>query len=122
MPFMQYKLSPACNSSLSNFTSYLGTISLPFHLYQPPTPQNQPNPCKSHKMDFVNQLTGGNNKDKKQENKEEGSGGFFDKIGNKVNEAAGGGRKSEKDEDMLDKGAHTLSYFPALFRVKGDEG
>lgn len=32
------------------------------------------------------------------------SGGFFGGLGDKFNSAAGGGRESEKNEDMLDKG------------------
>lgn len=36
---------------------------------------------------------------------QQGSGGFLGGIGDKLNSAAGGGRKSEKNEDMLDKGS-----------------
>jgi hypothetical protein len=36
--------------------------------------------------------------------------GFMDQMYNKVNTAAGGGKASEKDEDMLDKGASTLRH------------
>jgi hypothetical protein len=61
-------------------------------------------------MDFVNKFTGGNNEQKQEggqssaptEQKEEG--GFLGGIGDKLNSAAGGGRESEKNEDMLDKG------------------
>ncbi|KAJ2892125.1 hypothetical protein MKZ38_010221 [Zalerion maritima] len=57
-------------------------------------------------MDFVNKFTGGSEgkKPEQSSDKKEEGGSFFDQIGNKVNEAAGGGKKSEKDEDMLDKG------------------
>ena len=41
-----------------------------------------------------------------------GGGGFLSGIGNKLNTAAGGGRESEKDEDLLDKGLFLLSHFP----------
>jgi len=58
-------------------------------------------------MDFVNKLTGGQEKNEQQsgpaEEKKEG-GGFLSGIGNKVNEAAGGGKEGEKNEDYLDKG------------------
>jgi hypothetical protein len=43
------------------------------------------------------------------EEKSEGSGGFLGGLGDKLNSAAGGGKESEKNEDMLDKG----SCFPA---------
>ena len=60
-------------------------------------------------MDFVkNAMSGGDTKDNKdqQVQKEQGSegGGFLGGIGNKLNSAAGGGKESEKNEDMLDKG------------------
>ncbi|KAK1771455.1 hypothetical protein QBC33DRAFT_523778 [Phialemonium atrogriseum] len=55
-------------------------------------------------MDFVNKFTGGGNKAEGQNTQGQGSnssgGGFMDKI----NSVAGGGRESEKNEDMLDKG------------------
>jgi hypothetical protein len=56
-------------------------------------------------MDFVNKLTGGQN-NSSQASQPQGSGhkssggGFMDKINN----MAGGGRESEKNEDVLDKG------------------
>lgn len=48
---------------------------------------------------------GGNNADQQQgsEQKQQG-GGFLGGLGDKINSAAGGGRESEKNEDMLDKG------------------
>lgn len=59
-------------------------------------------------MDFVNKFTGGEQKNEQQnvgssEQKQE-DGGFLGGIGNKMNEAAGGGAAGEKNEDMLDKG------------------
>ncbi|KAF2015690.1 hypothetical protein BU24DRAFT_421996 [Aaosphaeria arxii CBS 175.79] len=60
-------------------------------------------------MDFVNKFTGGNNENQNQasssnpEQKQEG-GGFLGGLGDKLNSAAGGGRESEKNEDLLDKG------------------
>ncbi|USP79879.1 hypothetical protein yc1106_07153 [Curvularia clavata] len=64
-------------------------------------------------MDFVNKLAGGAQNQGKSANeqvmqdKNSGSsseGGFLGGIGNKLNEAAGGGKASEKNEDYLDKG------------------
>ncbi|KLJ12804.1 hypothetical protein EMPG_12168 [Blastomyces silverae] len=59
-------------------------------------------------MDFINKLASSQDKQKEQssstDHKKEGSGGFLSGIGNKLNHAAGGGRESEKNEDMLDKG------------------
>ena len=60
-------------------------------------------------MDFVNKFTGGDQKNEQQqstgssEQKQE-SGGFLGGIGNKLNEAGGGGAAGEKNEDYLDKG------------------
>jgi len=65
-------------------------------------------------MDFVNKLAGGNNNQNQntatnqqqqstgEEQKQEG--GFLAGLGNKLNEAGGGGKESEKNEDYLDKG------------------
>ncbi|CAI6341859.1 unnamed protein product [Periconia digitata] len=59
-------------------------------------------------MDYVNKLTGsgeqqtGQQQASSSENKQEG--GFLSGIGNKLNNAAGGGAEGEKNEDMLDKG------------------
>jgi hypothetical protein len=66
-------------------------------------------------MDFINKLGGGNQnqgnsvneqvvKDQNSGQSSSGSGGFLGGIGNKLNEAAGGGKASEKNEDYLDKG------------------
>ncbi|KAH8669683.1 hypothetical protein BGZ60DRAFT_408049 [Tricladium varicosporioides] len=46
----------------------------------------------------------GHNNQQQQGGSSSGGGGFFGGIGNKLNEAAGGGKESEKNEDMLDKG------------------
>lgn len=54
-------------------------------------------------MDFVNKLSGpGDKKDDNQDKGQESSsgGGFMGKI----NDMAGGGKESEKNEDALDKG------------------
>ncbi|PVI01336.1 hypothetical protein DM02DRAFT_613743 [Periconia macrospinosa] len=60
-------------------------------------------------MDYLNKVTGGGEQKNEQqhatssgENKQEG--GLFSGIGNKLNNAAGGGAQGEKNEDMLDKG------------------
>jgi hypothetical protein len=66
-------------------------------------------------MDFVKNFTGGDNSQeqnkgqnpKRQQEKvsnKQGRGGFLGGFGDKLNSAAGGGRGSEKDEDILDKG------------------
>lgn len=53
-------------------------------------------------MDYVKNLTGGGNTQKKPEaTTQESSGGFMDSI----NGALGGGKQSEQKEDYLDKGA-----------------
>ncbi|KAL1644158.1 hypothetical protein SLS58_004438 [Diplodia intermedia] len=54
-------------------------------------------------MDFVKNLTGGGSEEKKkttEQSSSSGGGGFMDKM----NSMAGGGKESEKNEDMLDKG------------------
>ncbi|KAK6951537.1 hypothetical protein Daesc_006058 [Daldinia eschscholtzii] len=54
-------------------------------------------------MDFINKITGNkDNEEKKspEDKQQESSGGFMDKI----NSMAGGGKESEKNEDVLDKG------------------
>ena len=62
-------------------------------------------------MDFVkNAMGGGDNK--KGENTEGGGGGFMGGIGDKLNSAAGGGKESEKNEDLLDKGVCFLLLLP----------
>ncbi|KMU84449.1 hypothetical protein CIHG_02234 [Coccidioides immitis H538.4] len=58
-------------------------------------------------MDFVNKLAG-QGKSENQRGSSGGEGGMFSGIGDKLNAAAGGGRESEKSEDMLDKGVDFL--------------
>ncbi|KAF1971475.1 hypothetical protein BU23DRAFT_556006 [Bimuria novae-zelandiae CBS 107.79] len=74
-------------------------------------------------MDFVNKFTGGEQKNEQQQQQSAGSseqkqegGGFFSGIGNKVNEAAGGGAAGEKNEDYLDKG---VDYVQEKFLGQG---
>jgi len=61
-------------------------------------------------MDQFRNFTGGSTNEPQAqdlEQKQTGSsngGGFFGGLGDKLNSAAGGGRESEKNEDMLDKG------------------
>jgi hypothetical protein len=71
-------------------------------------------------MDFIKNAVGGDkNEDNQQSNqsnqeklednsnteqKSEGSGGFLGGLGDKLNNAAGGGAQGEKNEDYLDKG------------------
>ncbi|KAF2142117.1 uncharacterized protein K452DRAFT_249932 [Aplosporella prunicola CBS 121167] len=63
-------------------------------------------------MDFVNKFTGGGSSNEAQNTTsqstsaqgEQKSGGFLGGLSNKMNSAAGGGRESEKNEDLLDKG------------------
>lgn len=67
-------------------------------------------------MDYLKSMAGGSgNKQSDQpaptsststtgQTQDSGSGGFLGGIGNKLNSAAGGGRESEKNEDMVDKG------------------
>ncbi|KAG9237512.1 hypothetical protein BJ875DRAFT_481259 [Amylocarpus encephaloides] len=71
-------------------------------------------------MDFIKKAVGGSEEGQGQQDQQgsqQGStqqqstggeqkegGGFFSGIGNKINEAAGGGKESEKNEDYLDKG------------------
>lgn len=69
-------------------------------------------------MDFVNKLTGGSSQQQGQEqgqqqqtsSGQQGGGGIFSGIGDKLNSAAGGGRESEKNEDLLDKGTHSMNF------------
>jgi hypothetical protein len=67
-------------------------------------------------MDFVKNLTGDQNNqgqpqahDRNQQSNQQqnagSNGGIFSGIGDKLNSAAGGGRESEKNEDVLDKGS-----------------
>jgi hypothetical protein len=60
-------------------------------------------------QDTFNSFTGGNEQSqggsKENQQQKEGGGNFLSGLGDKINSAAGGGRESEKNEDMLDKGA-----------------
>jgi hypothetical protein len=68
-------------------------------------------------MDFVNKMAGGSEQ-KPTEQQQQGStsgeqkegGGFLGGLGNKFNEAAGGGQASEKNEDYVDKGTCQASH------------
>ncbi|KAI9818111.1 MAG: hypothetical protein M1827_000736 [Pycnora praestabilis] len=42
---------------------------------------------------------------------QKGSGGFLGGIGDKLNTAAGGGKESEKNEDLLDKGVDAVQQY-----------
>lgn len=85
-------------------------------------------------MDFVNKFTEGENQQKESQQAEqgdhndsqqnqaggsrqqEGEGGFLSGLGNKLNSAAGGGKESEKNEDMLDKGSSfSLSFSRPIY-------
>jgi hypothetical protein len=80
-------------------------------------------------MDFVNKFTGGSGEQKTTEGQQgsssgeqqQGGGGFLGGLGNKVNEAAGGGQASEKNEDYLDKGTYQaplqLPSYPSFHPV-----
>ena len=60
-------------------------------------------------MDFLKNAVSGDNKGENNQQSENssgggGGGGFLGGIGDKFNSAAGGGKESEKNEDLLDKG------------------
>jgi len=65
-------------------------------------------------MDFVKNLTGGGNSNNNENqpqatgSEQKSEGGFLGGIGDKLNNAAGGGAEGEKKEDGLDKG----EFFP----------
>ncbi|EEQ92581.1 hypothetical protein RJZ56_004653 [Blastomyces dermatitidis] len=58
-------------------------------------------------MDFINKIARSQDQQKEKssatDHKKQGAGGFLSGFGDKLNSAAGGGRESEKNEDMLDK-------------------
>jgi len=69
-------------------------------------------------MDYLNKFTGsgeqkGQASQTQPEKKQEG--GFLGGIGDKFNSAAGGGKESEKNEDMLDKGP--FAYYNYLIAL-----
>ena len=63
-------------------------------------------------MDFLKNAVSGDNKSEGNQQSQPtenssgggGGGGFLGGIGDKFNSAAGGGKESEKNEDLLDKG------------------
>jgi len=73
---------------------------------------------------FTNQFSGGNNQAQQTEGQvpvegqqqSSSGGGWLGGMGDKFNEAAGGGRASEKNEDYLDKGIHTTILLPTTPR------
>ncbi|KAF2178568.1 hypothetical protein K469DRAFT_442637, partial [Zopfia rhizophila CBS 207.26] len=72
-------------------------------------------------MDFVNKFTGGDQKKeetKPSSSEQKESGGFLSGIGDKFNSAAGGGKESEKNEDLLDKG---VDFVQEKFLGAGDQ-
>jgi hypothetical protein len=77
-------------------------------------------------QDTFNSFAGGNEhsqgsgKDNQQQ--KEGGGNFLSGLGDKINSAAGGGRESEKNEDMLDKGALNGSATPLFMARPGSSG
>jgi len=76
-----------------------------------------------YEMDFVKNFTGGDNSQnqksqQEQGSKEQGGGGFLGGFGDKLNSAAGGGRESEKNEDILDKdNLSSLDVFLAVTQM-----
>ncbi|TQS36590.1 hypothetical protein Golomagni_02954 [Golovinomyces magnicellulatus] len=82
-------------------------------------------------MDFVKKLSGGNNGDSKASHESHNhthdsaaaapsgnNGGFLDRMSNKLNTATGGGRESEKNEDLLDK---SVDFIQEKFLGKGKQ-
>ncbi|KAE8450065.1 hypothetical protein EG329_007205 [Mollisiaceae sp. DMI_Dod_QoI] len=78
-------------------------------------------------MDFINKFTGGSSdqqgqsQDKRsgsQQNSSHQGGSLFSGLGDKLNSAAGGGRESEKNEDMLDKG---IDFVQEKFMGQGSQ-
>lgn len=68
-------------------------------------------------MDFVNKALGGGsssneNQQPTEQKSEGGSGGFLGGLGDKLNNAGGGGAQGEKNEDALDKGEPPTFYPP----------
>ena len=73
-------------------------------------------------MDFIKKAVsgGGGDNNKSGENSQQnessqsgGGGGLFGGMGDKFNSAAGGGKESEKNEDLLDKGM--CVFLPTLY-------
>ncbi|KAK8222880.1 hypothetical protein BKA81DRAFT_230427 [Phyllosticta paracitricarpa] len=62
--------------------------------------------AEHEKHSFLDRITGKaerEEEERRRREEEEKNKGFFDKMGDKLNTAAGGGRESEKNEDKLDK-------------------
>lgn len=62
-------------------------------------------------MDFLKDLAGGPKQgqaETEQTGEQKESGGLLGGFGDKLNNAAGGGAQSEKNEDMLDKGTFVV--------------
>jgi hypothetical protein len=101
--------NPLTNNYVCFFESPIITTKL--------TPHQAPNTPPT--MDFVKNAMGGgnnnNNENAGQNQQSSGSeqqksdGGFLGGIGNKLNNAAGGGAEGEKKEDYLDKGTQCPS-------------
>ena len=67
-------------------------------------------------MDFVKKaMAGGDNNKGESTQGGGGGGGFMGGIGDKLNSAAGGGKESEKNEDLLDKGVCVCVLLHFLF-------
>ena len=69
-------------------------------------------------MDFLKNAVSGYNKGESNQQSQptensSGGGGFLGGIGDKFNSAAGGGKESEKNEDLLDK-VTSISTKPLL--------
>lgn len=75
-------------------------------------------------MDFVKKFTSNEQGEGQQQERRDGEGqqteqksegGFLGGLTNKLNSAAGGGKESEKNEDVLDKGPYSVSSRNTLF-------
>ncbi|CAF9906196.1 MAG: hypothetical protein HETSPECPRED_006102 [Heterodermia speciosa] len=60
---------------------------------------------------FKNAVGLGENKQAETTGSGEQQGGFLGGIGDKLNSAAGGGKESEKNEDLLDKGLDAVQQY-----------
>jgi hypothetical protein len=77
-------------------------------------------------QDTFNSFAGGNEQSqgsgKENQQQKEGGGNFLSGLGDKINSAAGGGRESEKNEDMLDKGTLNGSAAPLFIEGPSSSG
>lgn len=82
-----------------------------------PLPHRTQTHLSTFTMDFLKNAVSGDNKgesnQQSQPTENSSGGGFLGGIGDKFNSAAGGGKESEKNEDMLDKGT-SISAKPLL--------